>query len=176
MRRQGRSVCLGHDLRRSFGTRWAGGHHGGLMQLMRNEHRTTKAYYIDRGRDEIAEDLPVSGQSGYRFRRCYIGPLRCAPDATMGRCDGLSETDLEFDPRPGCLDPRTPLSWLGQPENPRLGGTRQSSSKDRRFRSRQHTLGGHWRRLRNLSWAPPRIAGRPGCPSHRKDLQAALKK
>ncbi len=48
-----------HDLRRSFGTRWARRvPMAVLMQLMRHESiQTTSAYYVDLNGDEIAEDL-----------------------------------------------------------------------------------------------------------------------
>jgi integrase len=56
-----------HDLRRSFGTRWARlVPTAVLMQLMRHESiQTTNADYVDLDADEIAEDLyRVSGQAG----------------------------------------------------------------------------------------------------------------
>lgn len=60
-----------HDLRRSFGTRWARlVPTAVLMQLMRHESiQTTNAYYIDLDADVIAEDLyrvfdPASTVSG----------------------------------------------------------------------------------------------------------------
>ncbi|MGA2035746.1 MAG: site-specific integrase [Thermoguttaceae bacterium] len=48
-----------HDLRRSFGTRWARRVPTAvLMRLMRHESiQTTNAYYVDLNADEIAEDL-----------------------------------------------------------------------------------------------------------------------
>jgi integrase len=55
-----------HDLRRSFGTRWARRVPTAvLMLLMRHESiQTTNAYYVDLDTDEIAEDLyRVSGQA-----------------------------------------------------------------------------------------------------------------
>ncbi len=59
-----------HDLRRSFGTRWARlVPTAVLMQLMRHESiQTTNAYYVDLDADEIAEDLyRVSGQASTVF-------------------------------------------------------------------------------------------------------------
>ena len=48
-----------HDLRRSFGTRWARRVPTAvLMRLMRHESiQTTNAYYVDLNADEVAEDL-----------------------------------------------------------------------------------------------------------------------
>ena len=54
-----------HDLRRSFGNRWAPRVKAPtLMRMMRHESiQTTNAYYVDLDADEIAEDLyRVSGQ------------------------------------------------------------------------------------------------------------------
>ena len=56
-----------HDLRRSFGTRWARlVPTAVLMQLMRHESiQTTSTYYLDLDADKITEDLyRVSGQTG----------------------------------------------------------------------------------------------------------------
>ncbi len=64
-----------HDLRRSFGTRWARlVPTAVLMQLMRHASiATTNSYYIGLDADEIAEDLyRVSGQAGTVFGT--VGP------------------------------------------------------------------------------------------------------
>ncbi len=55
-----------HDLRRSFGTRWAPRVKAPtLMRMMRHESiQTTMAFYVDLDADEIAEDLyRVSGRA-----------------------------------------------------------------------------------------------------------------
>ena len=64
-----------HDLRRSFGTRWARRVPTAvLMRLMRHESiQTTNAYYVDLNADEIAEDLYRDfGQEGSVFG--IVGP------------------------------------------------------------------------------------------------------
>ena len=57
--RGGPHACEDHDLRRSFGTRWARRVPTAvLMRLMRHESiQTTNAYYVDLNADEVAEDL-----------------------------------------------------------------------------------------------------------------------